>query len=160
METGDLSVISADMEIPVIHLADVKLGSEVRAKNLDGNVINGKITFIDSNITDQMSSDGSIIKLVKIKADFNDTPKLKLYDTVSVSVVAKQSNSAVVVPEALIVENKGESFVWINENGILTEKPVVVDFEVEGLVVIKSGIEVGDKLVMDTKLKPGQKIKF
>lgn len=160
LETGDLSVLSADMEIPVIHLADVKLGSEVRVKDLDGNVINGKVSFIDSNITDQMSSDGSIVKLVKIKADFMDQPKLKIYDAISVSVVAKQSESEVVVPAELIFEKKGEPYVWINENGVLTEKPIAIAFEVDGLVVIQSGVKAGDKLVMDTKLKPGQKIKF
>lgn len=160
IETGDLSILNAEMEIPVVYLADVKLGTEVRVKDQSGKVINGKIKFIDSTITDQMASDGSIVKLVKIKAEFAEKPDLKIYETQSVSVVAKQSDSAVVVPDELIIEKKGESYVWMNIDGVLTEKPVVVDFKVDGLVVIKTGVLVGDKLVMDTKLKPGQKIKF
>lgn len=159
-EVSDVSRVLAQMEMPVEDLANVKIGTEVRTKDQSGKVIIGKLIGIDNTITEQMISDGSIVKSVKVTAEFEANAQIPVYSTQSVSVVALKAKDAVVVPEDLVSEKDSKHYVWVNVNGILTEKEIKVKFEVDGLVVVDSGLNAGDKLVMDTKLKLGQKIKF
>ncbi len=147
------------MEIPVEQLAQIKVGTEMRTKAADGTLIKGTVSDIDNVITDQMQSDGSIIKLVKTHADLEVYSKYKFYSTATASVIVNYAENAVVVPKDLVNNNKSNYSVWINQNGVLSEKPVVVSFETDEFYVIKSGVKAGDKLVMNTKLHLGQKIK-
>lgn len=147
------------MEIPVEQLAQIKVGTEMRTKAVDGTLIKGTVSNIENVITDQMQSDGSIVKLVKTHADLEAYNKYKFYSTATASIIVNYAESAVVVPKDLVNDNKGKYSVWINQNGVLSEKPVVVSFETEEFYVIKSGVKAGDKLVMNTKLRLGQKIK-
>ena len=160
IEVANPNFTNLQMEVSVDQLADLKIGSEVRVKDASGAILKGKLIEIDKVITDQMQPDGNIIKLVKVTASLNESSKVAFYSNISASIVAKFSANAVVVPKDLVFEDNGKYFVWVNQEGVLTEKPVEISFEVNNLYVIKSGIKTGDKLVMDTKLRLGQKIKF
>lgn len=160
VEVADPSMINLQLEVAVDQLPDLEAGSEVRVKDSSNQVVKGKLTEIDKVITDQMQSDGSIIKLVKVTAELEKDSKVGLYKAISASVVANYAENAVVVPKELVYVNKGKYSVWTNQNGVLSEKVVEVSFETEDLCVIKAGLVKGDKLVMDTKLRLGQKIKF
>lgn len=160
VEMADPAWVNIQMEVAVEQLPDLKTGSEVRVKDSSSQVVKGKLTEIDKVITDQMQSDGSIIKLVKVTAELEKDSKVGLYKAISASVVANYEENAVVVPKELVFENKGKYSVWTNQNGVLSEKAVEISFETEDLYVIKTGVVKGDKLVMDTKLRLGQKIKF
>jgi multidrug efflux pump subunit AcrA (membrane-fusion protein) len=160
IEVANPKLARLQMEVPVEKLGNVKIGTEIRTKDSNGSTIKGKMTGIDKVITDQMQSDGNIIKLVKANADLEPSESFKFYNTVTASIVANYAENAVVVPKDLVYEEKGKYSVWVNNNGVLTEKPVEISFEVDELCVIKSGVKKGDKLVMDTKLHLGQKIKF
>lgn len=160
IEVANPKFTNLQMEVSVDQLADLKIGTEVRVKDTASAILKGKLIEIDKVITDQMQPDGNIIKLVKVTASLNENSKVAFYNNISASIVAKFSENAVVVPKDLVFEDNGNYFVWINQEGVLTEKPVEISFEVNNLYVIKSGLKKGDKLVMDTKLRLGQKIKF
>lgn len=160
IEVANPKFTNLQMEVSVDQLADLKIGTEVRVKDTSSAILKGKLIEIDKVITDQMQPDGNIIKLVKVTASLNESSKVPFYSNISASIVAKFSENAVVVPKELVFEDNGKYFVWVNQEGVLTEKPVEISFEVNNLYVIKSGIKKGDKLVMDTKLRLGQKIKF
>lgn len=160
LEVADPSMVNIQLEVAVDQLPDLETGSEVRVKDNNNQVVKGKLTEIDKVITEQMQSDGSIIKLVKVTAELEKESKVGLYKAISASVVANYAENAVVVPKELVFENKGKYSVWTNQNGVLSERAVEVSFETEDLCVIKAGVVKGDKLVMDTKLRLGQKIKF
>ena len=159
MEVANPELARMQMEIPVTQLNAVKVGTELRTKLSDGSVVMGKINMIDKVITDQMQPDGSILKLVKTFAALDKKLGYKFYTKATASIIINHAKDAVVIPKELVFENKGNYSVWVNANGVLTEIPVTIQFETETFYVIQSGIKSGDLLVMDTKLKLGQKIK-
>lgn len=159
MEVANPELARLQMEIPVTHLEKVLVGTELRTKLTDGTVVMGKINLIDKVITDQMQPDGSIIKLVKTYAALEKKTGYKFYTKATASIIANVAKDAVVIPKELVYEHNGQYSVWVNANGVLTEIPIKVQFETETLYVVASGVQSGDMLVMDTKLKLGQKIK-
>lgn len=159
IELANPELARVQMEIPVTYLDAVKIGTELRSKLADGSVVQGKINLIDKVITDQMQPDGSIIKLVKTFAALEKKSGYKFYTKATASIITNSAKDAIVVPKELVFGNKDHYTVWVNANGVLSEVPVKVQFETETHYVIASGIKAGDLLVMDTKLKLGQKIK-
>lgn len=160
LEISNPDLVKLQMDVAVDQLTDLKIGTEIRIKNLAGIVKKGNLIEIDKVINDQMQSDGSVLKVVKVTASLEKSPDVKFYDSLATSIVAKHAENSIVVPKELVYENKGKYYVWTNINGVLTETVVEINFEVNDLYVIKSGIKTGDKLVKDTKLRLGQKIKF
>lgn len=160
LEISNPDLVKLQMDVAVEQLTDLKVGTEIRIKNLAGVVKTGKLIEIDKVINDQMQSDGSVLKVVKVMASLEKSPEVKFYDTIAASIVAKHAENSIVIPKELVYEDKGKYYVWTNINGVLAETVVEINFEVNDLYVIKSGIKPGDKLVKDTKLRLGQKIKF
>ncbi len=160
VEVSDPSQISLEMEVPVDQIMALKSGAEVRVTGTDGAVSKGKINKIDNVITEQMQDDGNILKCVKVTASMDPNVVLKFFSTAQTTLVVQTQKDAVVVPKELVFEKDGIYTVWVNANGVLSEKVIEVSFKTETLMVVKSGIKSGDKLVMDTKLRLGQKIKF
>jgi hypothetical protein len=160
LEISNPDLVKLQMDVAVDQLTDLKIGTEIRIKNLAGVVKKGNLIEIDKVINDQMQSDGSVLKVVKVTASLEKSPDVKFYDSITTSIVAKHAENSIVVPKELVYENKGKYYVWTNINGLLTETVIEINFEVNDLYVIKSGIKTGDKLVKDTKLRLGQKIKF
>ncbi len=160
IEVSDSSQIDLEMEVPVDQIMALRSGAEVRVTGTDGTVIKGKVSKIDNVITEQMQGDGSILKCVKVTASMDPTITLKFFTTVKCQLVVLTQKDAVVVPKELVFEKDGKYTVWVNVNGVLSEKEIQVSFKTDTLMVVKSGVKSGDKLVMDTKLRLGQKIKF
>lgn len=160
IEVSDPSQINIEMEVPVDQIMALKSGAEVRVTGTDGTIIKGKVNKVDNVITEQMQDDGSILKCVKVTAVMDTNPGLKFFAGVKTQLVVQTQKDAVVVPKELVFKNNDTYTVWINNNGVLSEKTIEISFETEDLMVIKTGIKSGDKLVMDTKLRLGQKIKF
>ncbi len=160
LEISNPDLVKLQMDVAVDQLTDLKIGTEIRIKNLAGVIKKGNLIEIDKVINDQMQSDGSVLKVVKVTASLEKSPEVKFYNTIASSIVAKYAENSIVVPKELVYEDKGKYYVWTNINGVLTETVVEINFEVNDLYVIKSGIKTGDKLVKDTKLRLGQKIKF
>lgn len=160
VEISDPSQINMELEVPVDQIMALKSGAEVRVTGTDGTMIKGKVNNIDNVITEQMQDDGSILKCVKVMAVMDSNPGLKFFSVVKTELVVQTQKNAVVVPKELVFNKDGKYTVWINNNGVLSEKEIEISFETDDLMVVKSGIKSGDKLVMDTKLRLGQKIKF
>lgn len=160
VEVSDPSQISLELEVPVDQIMALKSGAEVRVTGADGAIRKGKVNKIDNVITEQMQDDGSILKCVKVIASMEPNVVLKFFTSAKTDLVVQTQKDAVVVPKELVFEKDGVYTVWVNANGILSEKVIEVSFKTEALMVVKSGIKSGDKLVMDTKLRLGQKIKF
>lgn len=160
VEISDPSQINLEMEVPVDQIMALKTGAEVRVPDASGSIIKGKVSNIDNVITEQMQDDGSILKCVKVTSVMDSNPGFKFFTGVKSQLVVQTQKDAVVVPKDLVFKKNDTYTVWINNNGVLSEKVIEVSFETADLVVVKSGIKSGDKLVMDTKLRLGQKIKF
>lgn len=160
IEIANLGELMVVFDVPVSYLENLKLGTPVRIKGSDDKVFTGKVSFIDSQITDQMNADGAIDKFVSVKAKFNDAGSVKLYDKLSISIVLNRAENAFIVPLDLLVKRDGKYYVRYNDQGTLKEKEVSLSFEVGNQAVISKGVQAGEKLVVDTALNLGQKISY
>lgn len=160
IEIANLGEIMVTFDVPLSYLDDLKLGTAVRIKGGDAKIYNGKVNFIDSQITDQMNADGSIEKFVSVKAKFNDASSVKLYEKQSISIVLNHAENALIVPLDLLIKRDGKYYVRYNDQGTLKEKEVTLSFEVGNQAVISSGVQLGEKIVVDTTLNLGQKISY
>lgn len=160
VEIANLGEVFVAFDVPVTYLESLKLGTPVRIKGSDSKVYLGKVSFIDSKMTDQMNGDGSVGKFVSVKAKFSDAQSVKFYEKLSISIVLNHADGAFVVPTELIFKKGSKNYVRYNDQGVLKEKEVSVAFEVDDQSVITAGVADGEKLVIDSALDIGQRISF
>jgi len=116
----------------------------------------GRLTFLDNNV-------GTGTGAVAAKAEFanaNDT----LWPGAIVNVVLPLGTSVprIALPEAAVQTGRDAPFVWaIGPDNKVVMRDVTVAGRAGGKVYLASGVEPGEKIVVDalSKLKPGDKVR-
>lgn len=80
---------------------------------------------------------------------------------VRVSIETDRRAEAVLIPKRAIVEEDGETFVFIAEGETAHRRPVVLGYETESEIEVQQGVTPGEKVVVagQGKLKDGAKIR-
>ena len=115
-----------------------------------GNVINGRLKFVDNAVD---ASTGT----VKVKAEFaNRDGKLWPGAFVNVAMTARTISGAVVVPMAAIIQSARGPIVYTVRDNQAQPRPVQVLVS-QGDDAAVSGLNVGDRIVLDGRqnLRPG-----
>ncbi len=97
---------------------------------------------------------------VEIMLD-NGKRELKSGVTVEAKIKVYENPDAIVIPRKLVFSESGKSFVYIDNNGQATRRDVTLGIESGINIEIKSGLNVGDKLITEGQslLSEGTKIK-
>jgi multidrug efflux system membrane fusion protein len=115
----------------------------------------GSLTTIDNQID---TSTGT----VKLRATFaNDDGALFPQQFVNVVLLVDTLKGAVVAPNAAIQQGAPGSFVYlIKDDGTVTVRKVKVGPTANGMTAVTSGLEIGDKVVIDgaDRLRDGAKV--
>jgi membrane fusion protein, multidrug efflux system len=152
----DISTIKVDFSVPESQLARIAAGDTVRAVSeaLGGREFTGQIDAVDSRV-DPLS------RAARVRAKFaNDDSALKpgmLLEVHSESA----PRDLLVVPEIAVIQRGENAFLFrIKADQTVEEVKVVLGDRDNGMVEIKSGLTLGDKIVRDgiVKLKTGSKI--
>ena len=148
--------VYVDFPVPERALASLATGQRVsgRATAYPGIEFEGTVSTIGSRIDPST-------RTLTVRADFPN-PDHRLRPGMLVEVRLHQpERQALVVPEIAIVQVGTEAFAWrVGEGGKVERTPVAIGSRQQGQAEILSGLEPGDRIVVDGtgKLRPGSVI--
>jgi len=106
--------------------------------------LTGKVTFTENQI-----DAGSGTLTVKATVD-NQAETLIPGEAVNVRVVLRTDDHAITVPEAAVqIGQQGPYIFVLKQDNTVDLKPVTIDRKVDGQVVIASGVQAGEQVIVD-----------
>ncbi|NDV19905.1 efflux RND transporter periplasmic adaptor subunit [Pseudodesulfovibrio sp. JC047] len=131
---------------------------EIRLLLSDGEEYNqeGQVSMVDPTIDSQTGTLG--IRLVFP----NPENLLRPGQYAKVRVLIAKIEDAIVVPARAVMDIQGmKSLYVVGDDGAVKSQPVKLGFEVDNLVVVQEGIQVGDKVIVDgiRRVRPGMEVK-
>ena len=142
---------------------DFPVPERALASLASGQRVSGRATaYPDIEFEGTVSNVGSRIdpatRTLTVRADFPN-PDHRLRPGMLVEVRLHQpEREALVVPEIAIVQVGTEAFAWrVGEDGTVERAPVAIGSRQQGRAEVLSGLEAGDRIVVDGtgKLRPG-----
>src|SRR5438067_2755604 len=141
------------VDVPERDSHNVRLGQSVRV-SLEGdpNLYLGYIKRLSPTISEQN-------RVLSVEADVRNNGQLRPGAFVKAEVITNQSSTAVTVPSNAIVTFAGIDKVILVENGKALEKAVTTGRRGPDWIEIKSGVNVGQTVVVDPgNLQSGQAV--
>jgi len=141
------------VEVPERESHNIRNGQSVRVSvEGDPNSYLGYIKRLSPTIGEQN-------RVLAVEADVANNGRLRPGAFVKAEIITNQSATAVTVPVNAIVTFAGIEKVIVVENGKALEKPVTTGRRGSDWIEIKSGVNVGDTVVVDPgNLQSGQSV--
>ena len=141
------------VEVPERESHNVRNGQSVRVTvEGDPNSYLGYVKRLSPTIGEQN-------RVLAVEADVANNGRLRPGAFVKAEIITNQSATAVTVPANAIVTFAGIEKVLVVENGRALEKPVTTGRRGSDWIEIKSGVNVGDTVVVDPgNLQSGQAV--
>ncbi|GAA0361338.1 efflux RND transporter periplasmic adaptor subunit [Bowmanella denitrificans] len=145
----DLQQIKVDFSISEAHLPDVEKGQLVLASTVayPGQQFRGEISSLDSRID-------PVTRSVQVRAMISN-PELKLRPGMLLQInLQKQVLNTLVLPEGALLPIQDKQYVYVvDSNSKAHQQEVEVGRRKPGLAQILSGIQAGDKVVIEGTLR-------
>jgi len=141
------------VEVPERESHNIRTGQSVRVTvEGDANSYLGYIKRLSPTISEQN-------RVLAVEADVRNNSRLRPGAFVKAEIVTNQTNTAVTVPPNAIVTFAGIEKVIVVENGLAAEKTVITGRRGTDWVEIKSGVNVGQTVIVDPgNLQSGQPV--
>lgn len=144
----DLSELVSETYVEEIYISKIKVGDSARVyidalKNLE---LVGAIARI-SNVGQEMAGYESKVFKVNIRVK-PDKKKIVPAMTTNNEIIISKEEDVLVIPRSALFSNEGQSFVYLKSGGKISVRNVEVGNQNEKLVVIKSGLQEGDKILL------------
>jgi len=141
------------VDVPERESHSVRMGQSVRVTmEGDADTYLGYIKRLSPTISEQN-------RVLSVEADVRNNGRLRPGAFVKAEIVTNQTNTAVTVPPNALVTFAGIDKVIVVENGKTIEKSVTVGRRGDSWLEIKSGVNVGDTVVVDPgNLQSGQAV--
>ena len=145
----DLSILASETYVEEIYIAKIKVGDSARVyiDALKNQEKTGVISAI-SNVGQEMSGFESKVFKVTIRIA-SDNKKIKPAMTTSNEIIISKEPNMLVIPRAALFSEGPEQFVYLKEFSGVTVRKVTCGNMSEKLVVIKSGLKEGDKILLN-----------
>lgn len=134
----------AAFQVPERYARRLALGQEVTfaVAALPGVEFSGKVDFVDPVV--QLPA-----RTITVKAEVpNRRRELKSGMFIEVRLATDTRSDAVVVPEDAILPLQNATYVWVVSEGTASRRQVSLGVRKPGLVEIKSGVELGEQVVV------------
>jgi membrane fusion protein (multidrug efflux system) len=133
---------------------DLKL--ELRLAN--GNTFEhvGKINAIEADFNNQTGT-------VAFRADFPNPDRLLRHGQTGTILLSRVQNNSIVIPQRAVFEILQKRYVYvIDSDDVAHQREIVIQNELDDLYVIKSGIAVDDKIVLEggRQVRDGDKVEY
>lgn len=161
---GDTKSLELEANILSDDVYKVKIGNEVEVsgKPIGDSIIKGKITKIAPEAKNITSSLGVNQKRVPVTIELNDTAGLLKpgYD-LDIKVITEVKKDTLIIPDTSVFDYKGNSCVFVVDNGKAVIKQIKKGIESEKLIEVIGGLKSGEKVLLkpDNNIKEGMKIK-
>lgn len=156
----DVSAVRVDFQVPDRYLPSLREGQAISAVSdaLPGETIRGRIAKLDTRIDENT-------RAITARAEFpNGGGRIKPGMMMRVSI-ARGSRQGVSVPESSVAVQGDAAVVYLiadrGGRSVAEQRPILTGARQEGLVEIREGVAVGDRLVADglNKITAGQPIR-
>ncbi|ALT00316.1 efflux RND transporter periplasmic adaptor subunit [Lacimicrobium alkaliphilum] len=147
----DLSKVKVDFSIAERHLSDVAKGLPISATTVayPGVVFRGQIISMDSRLD-------PVTRSVQVRA-LVDNPELRLRPGMLLQILLqKQVLNTLVLPESALIPIQDQQFVYVvGDDSKVQKREVKIGRRKPGLVQVVSGLDAGDRVVVEGALKLG-----
>lgn len=150
--------VKVKIAVPEKEISNTRLGqmANIRVAALQNKLVTGKIT--EKNITANPLSHTYEVKIALDNPDGDLMPGMVCNVNINTE---KETKEKIVVPaNAIQVSHTGENFVWTTIHGRASRKIVATGEIIDSGVVITSGINVGEQIIVEgnQKVSEGMKI--
>lgn len=154
----DLDTVKVEVAVPERYLGQLNLGQplEFRVDAYPTNTFRGEVYFISPQLEDRTRT-----ALVKARLA-NPEGKLRGGMFAKLDLTLTLRESALVVPEAAIVNNADTTLVFVvSPAGTAEMRPVTTGLRLAGKVEVLTGLKPGDAVIVEglQKLGPGSPVK-
>lgn len=142
------SIVEADQEGHRLLAPQLRLAN---GETLDGS---GRVTFVDNQVDPGTGT-------IAVRAEF-DNKDDRLFPGQYVTVLVKDSAPVLmpVVPQTAVLVNQNGRYVLVVENGVATQRPIIVGPQLDTMRVVESGLSAGEQIIISgiQKVTPGQPV--
>src|SRR5215471_18815621 len=143
-QISSLSTLWAQGDVFESDLPNIRLGApvEIRAECYSNKVFSARVSFIDPTFDSRTRTD-------HVRCEVNNRNGLLKPDMfVRMKIIAAAKQSVPVIPASAVVASGENSLVLVEEApGRFRKRKVEIGPEVDGSVMIKSGLKVGERIV-------------
>ena len=149
----DMSEVISEIYVKEIDISKIKVNDKVRVTfdALEGVVVNGKITSIARVGEDHKDFDMKVFKVIIHLDESNDG--LKPAMSSNNEIILAQKEDALFVPLKAVISANGKDFVYLLKHNEKEKTPVITSFENDEFVLIESGIQEGDQVILNPVLE-------
>ena len=124
----------------------------------DGNKFTqiGKIGAIEADFNNETGN-------IKFRADFPNPDLLLRHGQTGTILISRVQNDAIVIPQRAVFEVLQKRYVYVvDKEDVAHQREIVVQNEFEDLFVIKKGVGVDDKIVLEgiRQVRDGDKVEY
>jgi membrane fusion protein (multidrug efflux system) len=103
----------------------------------------GKIGAVEADFNNETGN-------IPFRADFSNPDGLLRHGQTGNVLIRRVVKGAIVIPQRATFEILDKRYAYvIGDDGIVSQRYIVVENEMDDIFVIKSGLEVGDKIVLE-----------
>lgn len=149
----DIARVYVDFPLPEGELSTVAIGQRIAGTSTGwpGRTFDGTVSAIDARV-----DAGS--RAVTVRGDFPNTDRALRPGMLVEVEVFRSPRRALMVPEIAVVQVGTKTFLWrVGADGKVEQADVVIGTRHGGMAEIASGLQAGDRVVVDGvgKLRPG-----
>lgn len=124
----------------------------------NGNKFNqlGKIGAIEADFNNQTGN-------IPFRADFPNPNSLLRHGQTGTVYISRLQRGAIVIPQRAVFEILAKRFVYIvGDDNVVHQKEIDIESELEDIYLVKKGIEVTDKIVLEgtRQVRDGEKVEY
>lgn len=153
----DVSRVKISAGVPERYVEQISKGQEVKitVDVLQGREFSGKISYISPTL-----SQGS--RTFEIEIIINNKQRLlKPEMSANIELTRSEQENVIAIPQDFIVDYGDEKYLFVLEDGVAKKRDIVLGGRNENLVLVRSGLNAGDKLIIEgfQSLNDGEKVK-
>jgi membrane fusion protein (multidrug efflux system) len=98
---------------------------------------------------------------IAFRADFPNPDRLLRHGQTGTIRILRTMHNATVIPQRAAFEVLDKQYVWVvGEDHVVHRRPITIEHELEDIFVIKSGLELKDKIILEgvRQVQDGQKL--
>ena len=142
------------------YMTDTKLREELKIelKLANGEIFTqqGKIGAIEADFNNETGN-------IKFRADFPNPDRLLRHGQTGTILISRVQNDAIVIPQRAVFEVLEKRYVFVvDKDDVAHQREIFVQNELEDLYVIKKGVDVNDKIVLEgiRQVHDGDKVEY
>ncbi|MEI8018078.1 MAG: efflux RND transporter periplasmic adaptor subunit [Schlesneria sp.] len=142
------------------YMTDTKLREELKIelKLANGEIFTeqGKIGAIEADFNNETGN-------IKFRADFANPDRLLRHGQTGTILISRVQNDAIVIPQRAVFEVLEKRYVFVvDKEDVAHQREIFVQNELEDLYVIKKGVDVNDKIVLEgiRQVHDGDKVEY